>query len=120
MIPDQPQGIKQLRTTSLVNHSSFGPVYPCWSCDFYWQIQGAPPACAPPQQDPILLFLIRFHQKAPMSEVGAPPPPTGNPGSATDFPRQYALKSSKTNRSSPNTRSFVVPFFQQLRNHCCL
>ena len=36
--------------------------------------RGAADVRPPPQQDQILLFLIRFYQKAPMSEVGAPTP----------------------------------------------
>ena len=36
----------------------------------------------PPKPDPILLFYIHFHPKAPPSEIGAPP--MGNPGSALD------------------------------------
>ena len=48
--------------------------------------------CKPPRMGPnsfILKFCIHFHQKAPALEVHAPPnectppPPTGNPGSAT-------------------------------------
>ena len=35
----------------------------------------------PPQQAQFFRFHIHFHQKAPVSEVGAPK--TGNPGSAT-------------------------------------
>ena len=54
----------------------------------HWRIQGAPPARAPPQQDPILSFLHMFLPKSthvggrrPPQRLGAPP--TGNPGSAT-------------------------------------
>ena len=41
---------------------------------------GMPP---PPNRIHFFHFRIHFHRKVYASEVGAPPPPTGNPGSAT-------------------------------------
>ena len=52
---------------------------------------GAPP----PNGIKFFHFRIRFHQKVPASEVGAPQRlgalPTGNPGSATAIPMAYSL-----------------------------
>ena len=51
---------------------------------------GALPARTPPNRINFFRFCICFHQKVYASEVGAPPqrvgapPPTGNPGSATE------------------------------------
>ena len=49
----------------------------------------------PPNGIKFFHFRIRFHQKVPASEVGAPQRlgalPTGNPGSATAIPMAYSL-----------------------------
>ena len=62
----------------------FGP------CEHYhWRIRGGAASTQPPNRIQFFHFCICFCQKAPTSEVGAPQrlgtPPTGNPGSATDY-----------------------------------
>ena len=50
--------------------------------------RGGAASTHPPNGTQFFRFHIHFCQKVPRSEVsapGAPPPPTGNPGSATAF-----------------------------------
>ena len=70
-------------------------------CDFSPQlyrlslrIQGVPPE-APRNGIQFFRFHKRFRQNAPASEVGAPRPPTENPGSATDFNTEKASGSQE-------------------------
>ena len=86
-----------LATRGLKSHIQYFPMHHCFSADqcvtlvhicidFHWRIQGVPPEGPPPNGIQFFRFHVRFRQNAPTSEVGAPcPPPTGNPGSATDF-----------------------------------
>ena len=65
------------------------PILPSWHTHFHWRIQGAHPACAP-LRDPIFSFWHTNFTKcnrlrSPRPPLGGPCPPTGNPGSATDF-----------------------------------
>ena len=59
---------------------------PLTVADLHTKVSGAP---HPPPTGPNSFVFTCFHQKAPVSEVGAPSnegwrPPTGNPGSAPD------------------------------------
>ena len=60
----------------------------------------------PPHGTQFFHFRIHFHQKVPMSEVHAPltgarPPPTGNPGSATDKVLFFLISAQETDVETP-------------------
>ena len=60
----------------------------------HWRIQGGASGAPPPNETQFFCFCIHFDQKALTSEIGAPQrvgaqPPTGNPGSATEFYGSY-------------------------------